>query len=137
VPHVELSLQPVKSSLDRWVAAVSDAAEACLVINAEMTIVGVSAAGHEALGLAENPIGRGLLDDALRLLDFGHGGALTEVELTKIPPLLALSGQLARGLLRVVRHDGETSTLDAIATPLHDGPDIVGSLTFFSPISAH
>jgi hypothetical protein len=145
VPHVELSLseayvpralEPVDPALARWAGAVCDAAEACLVIDADAVIVALSAPCHEVLGLAGDPIGRGLLDGVLRLLDFGHGEALTEAEVGKIPPLLALSsGQLARGLLRVICGDGETVTLDAIATPLHGDSQVVGSLTFLSPVS--
>ncbi len=51
-----------------------------------------------------------------------------------IPPLLAVSsGRMARGLIRLAcPKTGRVSTLDAIATPLVNGPDIVGSLTFFA-----
>lgn len=144
MPHVELSLSeaygprarpPVDSSVDRWSAAVSDASEACLVLGADMVIMALSASCHQLLGLQGEAVGRGLLDGVLRLLDFGDGGALTDGEIGKIPPLLALtSGQLARGLVRVVCADGNTQTLDAIATPLFDGPTIAGSLSFFSQI---
>jgi PAS domain-containing protein len=135
VPRAE---EPVESTLDRWSNAVADAAEACLVINADTVITALSPACAQVLGLTEDPIGRQLLDGVLRLLDFGHGGALTDAEVGKIPPLLALSsGQLARGLFRVVCDHGETATVDAIATPLRDESEIVGSLTFLSPISAH
>lgn len=147
MPHVELSLseayepkahEPVESSLDRWSFAVTHADEACLLINSDMAVVALSEACQEMLCLDDDLVGRRLLDGVLRLLDFGDGGALTEVEVGKIPPLLALSsGQLARGLVRVVCADGATPTLDAIATPLLDGSMIAGSLTFFSQISGH
>jgi PAS domain-containing protein len=127
--------QPVESSVVRWARAVADASEACLVINSDIKIVALSASCHEMLGLREDAVGQGLLDGVLQLLDFGDGGALTDGEVGKIPPLLALSsGQLARGLVRVVCPEGGTPTLDAIATPLFDGSTIAGSLTFFSLI---
>jgi PAS domain-containing protein len=128
---------PVEPSLDRWSAVVGDAGEACLVINLDTEIVAMSTSCRQMLGLDESAVGKGLLDGGLHLLDFADGGALTDVEVSKIPPLLALSGQLARGLLRVVCASGATPTLDAIATPLFDDSEVVGSLTFFSQISGH
>jgi hypothetical protein len=126
------------SSLGRWAATVIDANEPCMVVDNEGLIVAASAACHELLGLG--PVGtapgRSLLDGVIRLVDFTAARELlTEVEVGKIPPLLAQSsGRLARGLMRV--HDGGDldATVDAIATPLCDGDDVVGSLTFFSPI---
>jgi hypothetical protein len=143
VPHVELSLSelhsgrraPTKSSLDRWVAAVSGAAESGLIIDADAVIVALSGACQEMLGLDETAVGHGLLDGALQLLDFSIAGAtLDQGEVGKIPPLLALSsGRLARGLVRVRCAQG-ACTLDAIAAPLHQGDTVVGSLTFFGQV---
>jgi len=143
VPHLELSLtEPAASrsrpsartSLSRWAKAVADAAEPSLVINAKAVVVALSPACHEMLGLDSPAIGQRLLD-VLRPLDFSAAGvALDQGEVSKIPPLLALaSGRLARGLLRVECRDG-ACTLDAIATPLHDGSGATGSLTFFSRV---
>jgi PAS domain-containing protein len=133
--YVPRAPQSAESSVRRWASVVADAAEACLIIDSELEVVALSAACRDMLGLQDDAVGRGLLDGELRLLDFGDGGALTDGEVGKIPPLLALSsGQLARGLVRVICPDGGTPTLDAIATPLFDGPTIVGSLTFFSHI---
>jgi hypothetical protein len=143
VPHVELSLSEshatkpptVESSLDRWAAAVAAAAEPSLAIDREQTILALSKSCHELLGLREPAVGRKLLPQVLRLLDFGPAAVdLTEGEIGKIPPLLALSsGRLARGLLRVRCAKG-SCTLDAIATPLLDGSRVVGSLTFFTQV---
>jgi hypothetical protein len=126
---------PEESSLDRWADAVAAAGEPCLVIDAEATIVALSPAAHELLGLNGDAVGRSIADGVLRLLDFSPGGGdLGDGELGKIPPLLALSSaRLARGLLRVDRA-GEVCTLDAIAAPLVDGGQVAGSLTFFSQI---
>jgi hypothetical protein len=142
VPHVELSLEPagrvrlpIEAPLLRWGLVVSDAHESCLVIDAEATIVALSVSCHQLLGLRDSAVGRGVLDGVLRLLDFTPAaGALTDGEVGKIPPLLALSsGRLARGLMRV-RGAQHACTLDAIATPIFDGSSIVGSLTFFSTV---
>jgi hypothetical protein len=144
VPHVELSVSdphvrrtPVGSSLDQWAAAVTDAAEPCLVIDAQAVIVALSESCRTLLGLDRSAVGQSLFDGVLRLLDFSSAAStLADGELNKIPPLLALSsGRLARGLLRVACADGGAAcTLDAIATPLLDGEKPAGSLTFFSEV---
>lgn len=149
--HVELSLseafvldhgtvQAAEDAVARWAAAVRDAAEPCLVIDAEAVIVATSASCCALLGLGHpaSTVGRFLLDGVLRLVDFTAArGELTEAEIDKIPPLLALSsGRLARGLIRVqCSADGTGhATLDAIATPLWRGDKPAGSLTFFSAV---
>jgi hypothetical protein len=143
VPHVELSVSephivrvrpPAERSLDRWAAAVSGAAEQCLVIDDRAVVVAMSASLEDALGVTEPPVGRGLLDGVLQVLDFANGDVLTGAEVGKIPPLLALSsGQLARGLLRVRVARGN-GTFDAVATPIGEGEFVTGSLTFFIPV---
>jgi hypothetical protein len=144
VPHVELSLSeptpsrqrpPARSVLGRWAEAVAHAGEASLVIDTRSIIVALSPPCHPLLGLALPAVGESLLD-VLRLLDFsGSGVALAREEVSKIPPVLALtSGRLARGLIRVECAEGPC-TLDAIATPLTGrGGVAAGSLTFFSPV---
>jgi hypothetical protein len=85
---------------------------------------------------AESPVNRPLLDGdgVLQVLDFGDGNALEQLEVARMPPLLALSsGRLARGLIRIRCAKGPC-TFDAIATPLTDDGKVVGSLTFFSAI---
>jgi PAS domain-containing protein len=136
VTEPSLTRQPrIESSLARWAEAVADAAEPCLVIDAKATIVALSDSAADLLGLEPDAIGQNLLDGALRLLDFSPtGDALPEGEINKIPPLLALSSaRLARGLLRV-GYDGTARTLDGVATPLVDGGQVIGSLTFFSDV---
>jgi hypothetical protein len=151
VAHVELSLSEAfalgpatvpksENAVTRWAAAVRDAAEPCLVIDAEAVIVATSASCCALLGLGHpaSTVGRFLLDGVLRLVDFTAArGELTEAEIDKIPPLLALSsGRLARGLMRVqCSADGiQHATVDAIATPLLRGGTPAGSLTFFSAV---
>lgn len=143
MPHLELSVseprvararQPVQSPLQRWAAAVGEAEECCLILDTEAVIVAISTPFEQLLGLDRPAVGRDVLDGVLRLLDFADGGVLTDAEVGKIPPLLALtSGRLARGLLRVRAADS-ACTLDAIATPLLDSGRIAGSMTFFTRV---
>ncbi|MEJ3742415.1 PAS domain-containing protein [Actinomycetes bacterium KLBMP 9797] len=152
--HVELSLsdafvpQPGTTvepeygdSVGLWAPTVAAAAEPCLLIDADMSIVAVSDSCCQLLGLgdADDAIGRSLVGGVLRLVDFTQArGDLSDIEIVKIPPLLALSsGRLARGLLRVVAGasaDGGVATVDAIATPLFDAGAVAGSLTFFCEV---
>ncbi|MDT0527477.1 hypothetical protein RM555_00565 [Micromonospora sp. DSM 115977] len=150
--HVELSLSDVFvpaagtptgqefDNLGRWSSTVSHADEPCLLIDAGTRVVAVSVTGCELLFLGdpEDVTGLPLLDGGLRLLDFtANRCELTEPEIDKIPPLLALSsGRLARGLLRVqaASTDAPDSTVDAISTPVFTSGTVAGSLTFFSPV---
>ena len=149
--HVELSLSgafvpqartPVEaeflSSVERWTSTVMAAAEPCLIVNTEGAIAAVSPACSELLGLGKSAeaIGQSLTG-AISLIDFtAGGGALDDPEADKIPPLLAVrSGQLARGLMRVVPGPGRPPvTVDAISTPLLDGELVLGALTFLSAV---
>jgi hypothetical protein len=144
VPHVELSVSEphlarprplAESSLARWAAAVADAEEPSLVIDDQEVIVAISASFQTLLDLTESAIGRSMVGGVLKLLDFGDGLGLSDTEVVKTPPLLALtSGRLARGLMRVRCADGSACTFDAIATPLLERGDVIGSLTFFSRV---
>jgi hypothetical protein len=155
VAHVELSLsesfapqadetpapvpaEPPIGGLACWVRTVANARECCLVIDADATIVAASVACHDllSLGAPGGAIGRFLLDGALRLVDFTAArDELTEMDVEKIPPLLALhSGRLARGLMRVSDGADVDVTVDAITTPLLEDGKVVGSLTFFAPV---
>lgn len=150
--HVELSLSggfvpqtriPAEAefvaSIDRWTSTVSAALEPCMVIDFTHAILAVSPSCCELLGLGDpaDAVGRPLLGGVLRLIDFTAGrGELTEPEMEKIPPLLALtSKRLARGLIRVEPPDGDGDlTVDAISTPLWDPEQVTASLTFFCPV---
>jgi hypothetical protein len=142
VPHVEFSVsesplarprRPADSSLERWATAVTIAEEPAVVIDHDETIVAMSDALQSQLGVSTGAIGRYLLD-ALALLDFADGGQLAEGEAVKIPPLLALhSGGLARGLVRI-RRPGGCVMFDAVAAPLTESGQVIGSITFFSTV---
>jgi PAS domain-containing protein len=139
VPHARATDEPERGgSVELWAPTVAVAAEACLLVNADMTIVAVSESACQLLGLGSpaEAVGRTMLDRVLRLVDFTQARSeLTETEIEKIPPLLALSsGRLARGLLRVHRDGGDAATVDAIAAPLSDDGAVAGSLTFFSEV---
>jgi len=152
VAHVELSLSgafvpqartPAEAEfvagVERWTSTVATAAEPCLVIDVAGTILAVSPSGSELLGLGKpaDAVHQPLLGGVLRLIDFtAGGGELDEPEVEKIPPLLAIrSERLARGLMRVRAEGPEPHlTVDAIATPLLSGEQVVASLTFFSAV---
>lgn len=138
--HVELSsiCPPVAGeSLRGWGGLVHRAPEPCLVLDRSGHIVACSRACAYLLGVpdAVAAVGRPLLDGATHLVDFTAAGSrLSEWELGRVPPLLALTtGGLARGLLRLRSPHG-IRTVDAVATPLRDGADVAGSLTFFLEI---
>ncbi|MGW0435300.1 hypothetical protein ACWDV4_22515 [Micromonospora sp. NPDC003197] len=152
--HVELSLSEAPlphtntrtgtdpdDSFTRWSVTVSEAAEPCLLIDFQMIIAAVSDSCCQLLGLGRpvDVVGRPLLGEGLRLLDFTAARAeLTDQEIDKIPPLLALaSGRLARGLLRVRPNTSAgdaDATVDAISTPILEEGLVAGSLTFFAKI---
>jgi hypothetical protein len=157
VPHVELSLseallpgddvaarRPLPrypgasgSTLECWSFAVATAAEPCLLMDAAGLVVSASPGCRDLFGIDPyNAVGRHLIGDVLRLLDFtASSGELPDAEIDKVPPVLSFtSGGLARGLMRVAGHGRSTSTVDAISTALRDGDTVVGSLTFFAPV---
>jgi len=125
----------IPERLRRWVDVVAESAESCLVLDRAGLVVAMSLSCVKMLGLAEAPIGESLKGGAVRLIDFSSAPeTLDENEIGKIPPLLSLtSGRLARGLIRV-ECQGNSCTLDAIATPVGEQNAVVGSLTFFSPV---
>jgi hypothetical protein len=155
VTHVELSLsqpnlggpgrpgrpgEPARDPLGSWAGAVASAWEPCVLLNAEGVVVAASPGCSPLFRIPPaDAVGRRLVGGVLHLLDFNFTSVpadLADREVEKIPPLLALStGGLARGLLRVAFEDGTIFTVDAITSAIHLEESIVGSLTFFSPIS--
>jgi len=61
-PHQPRAAAESDSTLDRWGATVDGAAEPCLVIDTQVTVVAISAAFEEMLGLGEDesPVSRPL-----------------------------------------------------------------------------
>jgi PAS domain-containing protein len=150
LPHLELSLSEPNllrptppgpfdgDPLTRWAVATLGSFEPCVLIDNAGVVVAASRASSQLLAVDPfEAVGRGLVGEALHLLDFNRvSGELPEWELEKIPPLLALTnGGLARGLLRVRGADGHPATVDAISTPIRDAEArVIGSLTFFAPV---
>jgi hypothetical protein len=152
VAHVELSLSgafvpqartPVEvenvTGIDRWTSTVAAASEPCMVIDFTFTILAISDSCSLLLGLGDSidVVGEPLLGGSLRLIDFTAARSeLSDPEVEKIPPLLALTTQrLARGLMRVQPGPGDADiTVDAIATPLWVNGQVAASLTFFSRV---
>lgn len=137
-PHPRLAREQY-SALERWASVAVDAGDPCLVIDAGAAVVAVSPAAAELTGIVDPLAARGrLLRDAMApMVDFTVAATrLDDVEAERIPPLLALSsGLMAHGLIRFAPlSGGPPVTVDAIATPLSDGPTIAGSLTFFARI---
>jgi hypothetical protein len=123
-----------RASIQRWVAATSEAEEPCILVDEHGSLVVLSASAAALLDLdPEVSVGLALYSDLLPLVDFTAASApLAASDLALIPPLLAISSRrLARGLMRLKpAGGGPTATLDAVSTPLLDGGDVVGSLTF-------
>ncbi|QSB14957.1 hypothetical protein JQS43_00740 [Natronosporangium hydrolyticum] len=127
------------TSLHRWAAVVTEASEPSLVLDAQTVIVAASTNGAQMLGCGAvaNTVGRRMREAVTQLVDFSNPpDKLDSAEAGKTPPLLAISSrQLARGLMRVQCPDtGRTCIMDAVATPLWERGQVVGSLTFFSQV---
>lgn len=126
-----------RNPLDGWLDAAHHSEDACLVLDADGVVAGISDVCLDALGLssAEEILGRGMLDDVVDFVDFaGVGVRPVPADLAKIPPLLALhSGGLARGLIRV-RTSGRITTLDAVSAAIRADGGLVGSVTFLSEV---
>jgi hypothetical protein len=142
VPRVELAITdlgpvvpPPRDPLGHWVRAVAGAVEPCLVVDKRAVIIAMSQPCVAMLGLTGSPVGASLREGPLKLIDFSATGEkLSENEVGKVPPILAVTSErLARGLIRI-RCDGAVYTLDAIATPIGPPNAVAGSLTFFSRV---
>jgi hypothetical protein len=137
VVDVELPPTGLAGPLAGWARVVAAAPDPCLLIDTGAVVLACSEPCSALCGLPSPAyaVGRVLLDGVLRLVDFtAAGGRLADWELARIPPLVVLStGGLARGLMRL-RLDDAVRTVDAVATPLRDGTELAGSLTFLSRI---
>jgi PAS domain-containing protein len=136
-PSAELA--PLRETLRAWVTVVATAADACIVLDRQGRVAGISNAA--AALVAEDPaqvIGRRLVGDVFVVVDFSSAAEPLGDHVI-VPPTQAVeAGVLSRGLMRLRRVDGVTMTIDAVAAPLHDEHgDIIGSLTFFASLAAH
>jgi len=120
--------------LARWTAAVRGASEPCVLLDLAATVTAASPAFAEMVGMSVHQLaGASLFGTVLQVLDFNGGLPVPAGEVSRVPPLVALSaGALARSLLRVRRRDGTSLTLDAVSSPLRGGPEnaVQGSMTF-------
>lgn len=136
----EPAASPYPRGIAGWASIAADATERCLVIDTDLKIVAASPSCCELLGMGDpiGVVGQPLLE-VLHLIDFtANRNSLTDSDIDKIPPLLAVtSGRLARGLMRVEvpEEDGVDETVDGIATPLFEDSAVSGSLTFFARIT--
>jgi PAS domain-containing protein len=130
-------LAPLRETLRAWVTVAATSADACLVLDREGRVAGLSASAAALVNEeAANVVGRRLVGDVFVIVDFSSA-AEPVGDHAIVPPTQALhSDVLSRGLVRLRRTDGVTVTIDAIATPLHatDGA-LIGSLTFFTPLA--
>lgn len=124
--------------LSAWANAVSDSSEPCVLLDTTAAVVAASPTFGELVRVpVAELVGVPLFETVLTVLDFNAGAPVPAEELSRVPPLVALSaGALARSLLRVRRRDGTSLTLDAVSSPLHGSPDggIRGSVTFLHAI---
>jgi PAS domain-containing protein len=136
-PSAELA--PLRETLRAWVTVVTTSADACIVLDREGRVAGLSAAAAALVSEdAIQVVGRRLVGDVFVVVDFSSA-AEPMGDHVVIPPTQAIeAGVLSRGLMRLRRVDGVTVTIDAVAAPLHDAAgEIIGSLTFLATLAAH
>jgi PAS domain-containing protein len=136
-PSAELA--PLRETLRAWVTVVTSSADACIVLDCDGRIAGLSSSA--AALVSEDPmqvIGRRLVGDVFVIVDFSSAAEPLGDNVI-VPPTQAIeAGVLSRGLMRLRRTDGVTVTIDAVAAPLHENSgQVIGSLTFFASLAAH
>ena len=141
LPIRALSDEPSQSdgedSLRHWVKVASASLDPCLVLDQQYRVAGVSWAAAQLLGEpADGILGRNLVEDVLRVVDFTDAAGSGDGYARGIPPVAALrDNHLSRGLLRLLRPSGDRITLDAVAAPIHgERARVVGSITFFASL---
>lgn len=131
-------LAPLRETLRAWVTVVASSADACLVLDGDGRVAGLSAAAAALVNEdAVTIVGRRLVGDVFVIVDFSSA-AEPIGDHAIVPPTQALHADvLSRGLIRLRRADSVTVTIDAISAPLHahDG-SLIGSLTFFVPLGS-
>ncbi len=131
-------LAPLREALRAWVTVVSTSADACLVLDRDGRVAGLSSSAAALVNeQAANVVGRRLVGDVFVLVDFSSAAEPVN-DTGTVPPIQAVQADvLSRGLMRLRRSDELTVTLDAVAAPLHaaDG-SVIGSMTFFSRIGS-
>jgi PAS domain-containing protein len=137
-PGPDLHVVSPFDSLTVWSAVAAAAEEPCLVLDGQGTVVGVSESAAELLtrSAPEHLVGRQLSEGPVELVDFTPEVArLSDREVRRTPPMVALRTQsLARGLMRVRLPRGVLRTVDAVSTPLVEGDEVVGSMSFLAAV---
>ena len=126
-----------EDSLGMWVKVASASLDPCLILDGECRVAGLSSSAAQLFGEpADGVLGRNLVEDVLRVVDFTEAAGSGEGYSRGIPPVAALrDNHLSRGLLRLLRPSGESITLDAVAAPIHGSHErVVGSITFFASL---
>jgi PAS domain-containing protein len=139
VPRPSPELVPLRETLRAWVSVVAISADACLVLDRDGRVAGLSASAAALVDEEPaNVVGRRLVGDVFVIVDFSSA-AEPVGDQAIVPATQALqSDVLSRGLVRLRRGDGVTVTIDAVATPLHAADrSLIGSLTFFAPLASH
>ncbi len=116
-----------------WIDVVAAASDPCLVLDRAGEVVAASAGAGELVGRpVADIVGRALVPEVLKVIDFSAAARPGDDYVHRIAPLLVLrSGAPARGLLRIQRDDGTRVTLDSVAAPLHDPAGLLlGSVAF-------
>lgn len=133
-----LHLVPAANGVAVWAAVAAAAAEPCLVLGADAEVVAVSECGAQLLAKTtpEQLVGLSLVDSPVQLVDFTPDvRVLSESEAWRTPMISALRTQSqARGLVRIRLPNGRLRTVDVVATPLLDGDQVVGSLSFLAAV---
>jgi hypothetical protein len=126
-----------EEALSHWVKVASASLDPCLVLDEKFCIAGISYSAAQLMGEpVAGIVGRNLVDEVLRVVDFTDAAGSGEIYSRGIPPVAALrDNHLSRGLLRLRRPGGDRITLDAVAAPIHGQSDrVVGSITFFASL---
>src|SRR5688500_8464292 len=119
---MELSDPRPGGHLARWAVAVSAATGPCVLLDPQGTVAAPSPGCAAMFAVdPDEAVGHPLVEGVLRLFDFNRvSGELTGREVEMVPPLLAIRGGLARGLVRVGGSRGAVITADAVSTPVRD-----------------
>ncbi len=122
----------LEGGIAAWAQRVTEAQEACLVLNERGRVVAMSTGCGMSLNLDPTAcLGRPLLE-LVTLVDFSQTGVPVDDPDAQLPPLKALrSGNLARGLVRLRLAPGVLTTYDVVGIPLAGGQGVLG---FFSEV---
>ncbi|MCU1602472.1 MAG: fold-4 domain protein [Frankiales bacterium] len=112
---------PRDTGFGRWVDQVRDAAEACLLLDADGRVAAMSRSCGDLLAVDPTGAVGALLLDLVELVDFAAGLAVPDPEV-QAPPLRSLAtGRLTRGLVRLSSTRAQRATYDVVGVPVSGG----------------